>query len=113
MKTETIEMLRKARGFLERGWAQGSFAVDAEGEKVVPGDDSACAWCVQGSLLAASNWKASAETELITTVLLEYSRKGRSPESASIVKWNDTPGRTKEEVLTLFDKTIERLESEL
>ena len=45
-----LELLRVGRSRLEQGHARGVYARDAGGCEVLPWADSACAWCVLGSL---------------------------------------------------------------
>lgn len=100
----TVEILRGARGVLERnGWTQEWFF------KEVPGVPAAeCPVCLRGALnLAAGGALAHPVTPAacgdalmaVNDALPEYWR-------GLIAGWNDEPGRTAEDVFALLDQAI-------
>lgn len=86
--------LQHARNRLYDGWIQGAFAVDANGEAIAANSPDAVAWSLVGAMLSVLPTK-------------KYNKKiaeiTRNPDVASLVAWNDAPGRTLEEVVELID----------
>lgn len=95
--SDTIVNLKKARQLIaERGWIQG-----AGGDL----DRGVCAYSAVYFAKGESYATFAEEIQLARTL----------PDSnfstlSKIITFNDTEGRTKEEVLKLFDDTIARLE---
>lgn len=107
------DILERAKGYVERGWCQGSSATNEQGEVVNPFHPSACCWCAQGAVNAAAfefrleSWFESAVTSLRKELRI------LGVENPSIPRWNDDPFRTKQEVLDLFDRAIQRLKEQI
>jgi hypothetical protein len=102
-----IDLLGRARAFIERGWVQGTFAVNDADEPVDPTDPGAIAWCVYGAILAAREelgltWVRAAWIAVATTVECR----------GALGDWNDSLIRTKPDVLRAIDWTQERLRKE-
>lgn len=92
----TVEILKKARGLVEKGWTATVFARDADGLPIHETDRRAVCWCASGALHASgSPWGSDARTVFI-----------RAIGTGEIPDWNDSPGRTQSEVLAAFDKAI-------
>jgi hypothetical protein len=91
--------LRKARSFIERGWSQGKYARDADGNACPSGSYRARSWCFNGALSAAD---ISLNTD---DFIADTFKKCR-------VTWNDKPERTQSEVLAKFDELIAKAEAE-
>jgi hypothetical protein len=100
----TLEGLKKARALIEAGWTQDTWARDAEGEPVWPESEDAVCFCTRGAVRAATRWNGPERYAMFE--LLE----GEIP-SGMIAQWQDSPERTKEEVLDLFDTVIAKVES--
>lgn len=104
----TADVLRKAKVKIEQGWCQLASARDASGNPVHPGSPSACEFCMTGAIEAAAGMMSRNE-------YLDLSKHVRSSlpvQALGIPSWNDSRLRTKEEVLAVFDKAIERAEKE-
>lgn len=99
MKT-TKEILIEARKLIEHGWCQGSLAKTIYGESVDEQHPSARYFCTAGAIYKAEPNNTRAEL-IIDEIEEEF--KGTW---SFISKWNDSPDRTKEDVLVLFDKAI-------
>lgn len=97
---EALPVLREARKRVAAGWSQYVGARDRNGRAVNVDSPDACEFCITGAL-AVSGDRGSAGG-LLRRLL------GMQPH-----KWNDTKGRTHEEVLNLFDEAISVCESEL
>ena len=106
-----LEVLIRARGFIERGWAKYEYAFNDKGHPVEPNAPEATCWCSFGALraacgLGAEPYEQPPPKEYLDALgvviwMVDYSLDG----------WNDEEGRTKEEVLALFDDAIEKAQS--
>ena len=95
------EVLQEARKFVEKGWTQGVFARDKEGNTVESKDPRACKWNAMGALIAANPQGLYRWLELCS---IFHSLTDKSLSFA----FNDEPETTKEDVLALYDKAIAR-----
>lgn len=97
LRPATRRLLDKAKSLIEEvGWYQGYFSrIDNSGQ--------ICGYCIMGALRQARDeedlWEYSAAYHYIMDKLGVKSR-------VEIFQYNDDPGRTKEEVLALFDANI-------
>jgi hypothetical protein len=110
---DVTALLIAAREKLISGWCQGYFCedkngagIDRKGQPIDPRSNVAVSFCLVGALQACE--------------ALQKDQKGHTPEYnaactllAEHIKfspgtWNDTPGRTKEEVLAVITAVIER-----
>lgn len=88
-----------ARALIERGWCQRNYATDARGLAVEERDPSACAWCVLGAVWATE--QASGSSDVLARL-----REAAKLRRRQLHDWNDAPGRTRADVLALFDRVI-------
>ena len=89
--------LAEARKLIAQGWTQGKY------KRVVNGVEC---WCISGAIdKAAPDYKSNG---LAFAALFHALRAYDFYLSAStnITEWNDTPGRTQEDVLALIDRAI-------
>lgn len=108
MKPATL--LKHARKLIDKGWCQRALARDVLGHPCDAEDESATSYCILGALYAAdfSSGPVSSmcETSLNKlSAILYRENKG----SYGLSGYNDTTGRTKKEILSLFDQAIEEL----
>lgn len=99
--TTVKEVLIAAKWILENhGWCQGYYRKNAEGQDIYTLDGAVC-FCSIGAIMAV-------ETAVETTDrLAEKATKLLDKASGSnVVFWNDMPGRTKKQVLKVFDQAI-------
>lgn len=99
MNSEAVEILKEARKLLiEKGWTQAAYARDINGYRVSPRSTDAVCFCSIGAIQHVHGSWGVPERFLT-----------RASEHAywSVPVWNDKPGRTKEDVIALFDKAIE------
>jgi hypothetical protein len=91
------QVLTEARKLIAQGWTQGEY------KRVVNGVEC---WCISGAMgQAAPDYKPNG---------LEFAALFRAlraddfylSSSTSLIEWNDTPGRTQEDVLALIDRAI-------
>jgi hypothetical protein len=94
--------LRAARAKIERGWCKNDYAVDEEGLSVLPTNPRATNFCAVGALRSLGlhiDLFIEAERALSSQIGWEV-----------VVDWNDKRGRTKQDVLDLYDQAIASLE---
>lgn len=89
------EVLQDIRGRIEGGWTQGRYSVERDGKTC---------YCLFGAFLAAIPEKDEAWAPVIN--ILTNTLKATTGE-LMMVKFNDAPGRTQQEVLDFLDRTIE------
>lgn len=93
-----VSDLTEARKLLEKGWTQRAYARNANGVAVDEGSPNACSFCVTGALNRAY---ACLETHLLVGRFVKVRTGGDW-----LHLWNDAPGRTQEEVLTMIDEIL-------
>lgn len=103
-KSEVIRVLDEAKKVLiEKGWTQGYYAKDAQGELVGIHDGDACSFCAVGAIHRASedasDWARDEAGNAVVAVTPGF----------NIPIYNDAKGRTKDEILALFDKAKEQV----
>jgi hypothetical protein len=108
------EALQGARKLIDAGWCQGSFAKDKDGRAAYYSADrrKAVAYCMLGAIGATCympsapyNSPAYDDAKALANKVGDLLRKRVSPET-SLSIWNDGTGRTKDQVLELFDMAI-------
>lgn len=103
----TVLILRAAKGLLEtKGWTQGSYAKDAEGNRVPPELAQATCFCALGAVRAAPY--AGGRMQAMIALL-----RAIGPEWSNVPDFNDARGRTAAEVIAKFDEAIAAEEAKL
>ncbi len=96
------ENLEAARALISKGWTQGWYAKDGEGNEVSCHDDRAEGYCLRGACMAVVEPTidgVDGHAELI------FALNGALGD-VYLTKFNDTGGRTQAEVLALIDRAI-------
>lgn len=102
----TLALLKRGKKALEEiGWTQGTYARDVNGRPVDETDAAATCFCSWGALNFAKS--GSGGNTCFAMEALDAAA------GQSIVAFNDTLGRTKEEVLAKFDEAIAAEEAKL
>ena len=86
--------------FLEQGWTQGCLARNKDGRKTHPWNTDAVCFCAVGALVKAYEGDATeVETarDMLNALLIEGGKR-------TLAAWNDELGRTKEDVIKLFEE---------
>lgn len=91
----TIQVLKRARKLLSKGWCQEAAFIPAYHGK----PDSFC-------LIGATSFATKARWPREAIKARERIREALPPGSVSIIDFNDDPGRTQEQVLEVMDKAI-------
>lgn len=102
--------LIKIRKIIENGWVQRYTAMDRHGSRCNPADKDAVKFCIIGAVYKGTGSYTLSEDpfhrrEMIATLL----RHALPKENDSLIVFNDANGRTKEDILALIDRTIEKL----
>lgn len=74
----------------QKGWCQGDWAKNRRGASTIYSRDSACSFCLLGSIYRV--YEADERTNALARIASVL-------KASSIAAWNDAPGRTKEEVI--------------
>lgn len=114
MNASTI--LERGRTLLEdHELTQFTFAKDKDGTSVSYSSPEACSFCTMGAFWRAAelelgheedSWSKAREYLHYLEAAMVEKVKGTNTVVFGIPTWNDTPGRTKADVLDLFDKAI-------
>lgn len=116
-KSILMKVLRKSRDLINNGWCQTSLARDSLGMRVGVDSLEAVTFDIAGALCRATKFvmeKGYAQTHYIDVVndVFDLMRPYLvSQNSASMSGWNDSNGRTKEEVINFFDIAITSLQN--
>lgn len=101
----TVKFLTKARAVIERGWCQGCFARDAQGQPIESTDPLAETFCIRGAMRAVApndyDVRARAHRHLEDVIIALT-----DGDCDSIASYNDDPDRTHAEILAVFDAAI-------
>lgn len=123
-KSQTLEVIVKAKELLEKGWCKNAFAITKSGDGITERRSLSCAseesltsYCLLGALYKAiptGEIGTSLEIKLTDTVGyligIPGVDSGRSLR-ALISEWNDEEDRRKEEVIYLLDKLYENFKA--
>lgn len=95
---------RRAAALVRRGWTQGVYATDAGGHYQDWESSRACRFCAEGALRRAA-LEAGAPTldTAINRALALTLVCAREVGTRSLSAWNDTPGRTADEVAAALE----------
>lgn len=104
IQARTLAALTKARGFIVQGWTQKAYGRAPDGAGIGYATAGAHAWCMVGALYHAMPNEESLGIVLKAQLALEA-----AADTKKLIKFNDTPGRTKEEILAVYDRAIEAL----
>lgn len=96
----TLEILKKAKGLIEKGWIKGTYSQNKHGYS------DAVQFCMVGSIYEAVNHIPVEESRMAVRVV----KKCIPSKYNSIQSFNDNRKTTKKDVLAIFDKAIQSLE---
>ena len=83
-------------------WTQGSYAKTVNGTNVSPLDPDATCWCVIGAIRHLYPPRSTAEIYNDDVCKNIWPRFTNVITNMSLAQWNDAPGRTKAEVISLL-----------
>lgn len=96
-----LQILESARRLIIKGWCRGAFSVTKNGRPVYPWNKKAARWCVAGALSRLDPTSTYEEPKAAEKYLIEAAG------TKLLTEWNDKKGRTKKEVIQLYDRAIE------
>lgn len=104
-KRKVLQILRKARKLLAKGWTQRTFAKDKDGVPVTWDSQQAVCFCLGGALRRASQdagkpygWESACELRRALGI------------TDAVAEWNDAETRKQRHVLARLDRAIAKLE---
>ena len=101
-KEIVLTILREARKLLKSGWRQYT------PRTIQDGHDK---YCMAGALYHASSQIRMANKDIHGIYESAFLHISDEIGGGSIVEWNDTTGRTQEEVISVLDNTIKTIKS--
>ena len=101
----TRDWLRKARGFIERGWTQGVRARDFWGDRCEPTAAEAREWCAVGAIHAARPGATFRQQKQMFNVL-QAALNAQDGNVLSLATYNDARGTRAADILALYDRAI-------
>jgi hypothetical protein len=107
VKATTVkETLIAARWILDNvGWCQGTLYKDKYGNHLSFANTITVSACAIGAVFAVDIDDTNNSHDKALDLLLEM----QLDDSVNLAMWNDKKGRTKQEVLKLFDRAIEKV----
>ena len=111
MSPETLAIAIEARKVLQspKAWTKGTFARDADGNKVSSYDKNAVCWCLEGAIHKASDSLRGHSTE-IWNVMDEFLKEKYG--YSSMVAYNDHTLREHSDIVRMLDSFIKEAEKE-
>jgi hypothetical protein len=91
------QVLTEARKLIAQGWTQGEY------KRVINGVEC---WCISGAMGQASPDYKPRDLAFAALFYALGDDDLYLSSSSNLTEWNDTPGRTQEEVLALIDRAI-------
>lgn len=101
MKTPKDVLVAAREILATKGWTQGVLARGAAGKPLAPHSPDATCFCVAGAMQLVTYHTADGEPHLYFPAIRVLEKH-----VGMVDKWNDTPGREKEEVLATLDMVI-------
>ena len=108
---DKITILNRIRNRICKGWTQGSLARNDKREEVTVFAPEATMFCLVGAIRVECLKEEEEDNEFDIEDELQISLPG-SWGRENLEKWNDFTLTTEEDVLSLIDRTIERLRAE-
>ena len=109
-------MVSEARRLVKRGWCQGAHARDRAGAEVPSWSEEARAWSLLGALLTSWHRQDAQDDADVVAHLADAHALGEATEvlgqvvgTAALDRWNDSPKRTKKDVLAAMDGALRAL----
>lgn len=97
---ERNQKLAEAKALVLKSWNQGCFARNAEGLKVGATSPEAVSFCMFGAIMKVTeNDDGHTTAPIYLAIWAQEMKHG----IGNMIQYNDTKGRTKEEVAAIFD----------
>lgn len=107
-QTTPVDILRAARALIDtpEKWTQKAYARDPSGFKVESNNPHAVCFCSLGAI------KRENQDEVVNYFVRSWLRGALPSDFESILRYNDHPDTTHDDVLALFDRAILSAEKE-
>ena len=107
---QVTKVLKKARSLIskEESWVKNYTAKDEFGHAIPPINDSAVCWCASGAIDRAAYLSDEANHSIIYANCLRFMKIHGSWGYYTLSIYNDDPVTTHGDILSLFDKAIEK-----
>lgn len=104
------EQLKEIRKLIENpeNWTKRFYARDKFDREVYDVSEEACKWCLLGAINRIMRSKENYKNYLVVILILENAIRSIT-NHYNIVKFNDDPKTTHEDILNLLDKCIEKV----
>jgi hypothetical protein len=110
----TKEIIKLARELVAQGWTQKAWARDAAGNGVSTFNDKAVSFCAIGAICAASERLYPESPPMmyqeariaLHNAVYDITKDGGH---YSVMEYNDAKGRTREEMVALFDYALTKI----
>jgi hypothetical protein len=110
----SVELLHRARELVRSGWSQHADARTAEGAEAQPWQETAAAWSLLGSLVAALEERSDGGRELpLDHLAAALNELAKFVDDDSLANWNDEPSRTRDEVAGALEAAANSAASKL
>lgn len=115
-RVAAVDVLRRMRTILRKGWVQGYYAKDPRGDMAFTDEKNAVAFCLVGAQMRAVDDLHADDLRRTTARLIQSClprgckrrlADGRDPQ----VAFNDAKGRKKSEILKVVDCAIAKAKS--
>lgn len=108
--SKALVVLQKARKLIERGWAKRYMALNQDGDPTLPDYPNACKWCLGGAIFASMPAMGTDTHTLAIYHIREELVRTKNP-CVHITDFNDDEVTTKEDVLSIIDGTILKIQN--
>jgi len=104
MDNKVQELLKRAQMRIAQGWTQDQMARDSADRVCDPDSKDAVCWCALGAIRAEGRTPTGGAAERRLAEVI--GRESLFWTYEIVTEWNDALDRTKEEVLTTFDRAM-------
>ena len=102
--TEDIrKVLKRAYGYVRRGWCRGHLAVTRKGKDCKPTSRHACRWCMEGAVIAATGVTYAGKAAAWDYLMDVAEKKRINRKGLDLIDWNDKIARKKDVLALLKD----------
>lgn len=105
----TVEILTKARALIRKGWCQDAYAKTKSGEPCGELEPEASRFCARGAVYRSIPVGRSDYRILAAEVFGELDEALPNGKGGSLVRFNDTRGRKRSEVVSVFTRAIQKI----
>jgi hypothetical protein len=108
--TAITDLLTRAKNRITNGWCQNAAALDERGEPCDAWDPRAKSWDMNGSIIAEKPQSGVLPEDWFNLQGLAKDALRKAADNNPLVWFNDAVGRSREEVVSVFDRAIKMAE---